>query len=125
MHRIRQAMGILSGGDEKFSVDLEVDETYIGGKKSNRYASKKLRLGRGTVGKKPVIGVKHRETGFIKARVIDDTTRKTLQGLIQENVAIRSQIYTDETPAYKNLVELDFKHQHVRYSVGEYVKGKA
>jgi len=69
-------MGILPGGDEKFSGDVEVDETYIGGKEGNRHASKKLRLGRGIAGKKPVVGVKHRETGYIKAKVIDDTNEK-------------------------------------------------
>ncbi|MXW07326.1 MAG: IS1595 family transposase [Gammaproteobacteria bacterium] len=125
IHRIRQAMGILPHGDEKFSGEVEVDETYIGGKEINRHASKKLRKGRGTVGMKPVIGIKHRETGYIKAKVIDDTIRETLQGFIKENVAIRSQVYTDEALAYKNLVELDFKHESVKHSVGEYVKKKA
>lgn len=39
---------------------VEVDETFVGGQESNKHASKKLRAGRGTAGKTPVIGIKQR-----------------------------------------------------------------
>ena len=122
MHRIRNAMDVPPKDKYLFSGEVEVDETYIGGKESNRHASKKLRLGRGTAGKKAVIGVRHRESGMVRARVIDDTTKETLQGFIKENVSFRSQVFTDEALAYKNLA--GYKHESVRHSVGEYVKGK-
>ena len=123
MHRIRNAMNVLPKDKYIFSGEVEVDETYMGGKESNRHASKKLRLGRGTVGKIPVIGLKHRASGLVRAEVIDDTTKETLQGFIKENVSPRTQVYTDEALAYKNLV--DYKHESVQHSAGEYVKGKA
>ena len=123
MHRIRTAMNIFPKEQFLFSGEVEVDETYIGGKEGNRHASKKLRLGRGPVGKKPVIGVRDRETGLIRAEVIHATTRDVLHGFIKENVSIRSQVYTDEAHAYKSLV--DYEHASVQHSAGEYVKGKA
>lgn len=56
--------------------------------------------------------------------MIDDATRNTLHGFIRDNVSIKSQICTDEAHAYnKNLV--DYEHETVQSSAGEYVRGKA
>lgn len=123
MHRIRESMYILTKANVLFQGEVEVDETYIGRKEGNQHKSKKLGLGRGTAGKKAVVGARDRKTGLVKAEVVDDTTRETLHGFIRENISIRSQIYTDEAHAYKSLI--DYEHGSVRHSVGEYVKGKA
>ncbi len=123
MQRIRESMSVFPQSEFTFTGEVEVDETYIGGKEGNRHTSKKLRLGRGAVGKKTVIGARDRESGFVKAKVIDDTNRETLHGFIKENVSIRSQIYTDEVHAYKSLV--DYQHKSVKHSAGEFVKDKA
>ena len=56
--RIREMWDDLA---EKFAGPVEVDETYIGGKETNRPADKKLNAGRGTVGKSVVAGAKDRE----------------------------------------------------------------
>ena len=123
MHRIREAMHIVPKEEFMFSGEVEVDETYVGGKEGNRHAKDKLRLGRGSVGKKAVIGARHRETGLIRTEVIHDTTRETLHGFIKENVKAGSQIYTDEAHAYKNLP--DYKHKSVKHSAGEFVNKMA
>ena len=53
-HRIRETLETVGG---KFAGPVEVDETYIGGKEKNKHNSKKLKSGRGTVGKVAVIGI--------------------------------------------------------------------
>ena len=65
-----------------FAGPLEVDETYLGGKESNKHESKKLKAGRGTVGKATVIGAKDRKTKKVRAKVIKGTNAKTLQGFV-------------------------------------------
>lgn len=83
MHRIRQAMGVV---DAEFDGEVEVDETFVGGKERNDDLSKKLNIGHGAVGNKAVVSVKQRGSKKVKANVVDETTRTTLHELIDENV---------------------------------------
>lgn len=107
------------GGGGKLGGTVEVDEAFIGGKETNKHASKRVNKGRGSVGKAIVVGIKQRD-GVVIAKRVPDTTAPTLQSFITNNVARGSTVYTDSASYYKSL--RGFRHDSVNHSVGEYVK---
>ena len=100
---------------------VEADETFVGGKESNKHESDRLHEGRGAVGKTAVAGVKDRVTRRVRATVVPDTTGPTLRGFVAAHTQPEAMIYTDGEPAYLGLP----RHEAVRHSIGEYVRGQA
>jgi transposase-like protein len=60
LHRLREAC---NGKLEKLQNIIEIDETFVGGKEANKHERKKLKAGRGSVGKTAVMGLRERDTG--------------------------------------------------------------
>jgi transposase-like protein len=109
-----------NGGD--MGPIVEIDETFIGGKEKNKHSHKKLHAGRGATGKTPVMGIIERN-GIVRAFPIKGTESAELQGAIIENVKTGSTVYTDCHRSYVGMT--GYKHEAVKHSVGEYVRGQA
>ena len=123
LHRIREAWGKAENGNgTPFSGPVEVDETYMGGKRRNMSNAKRKELtGRGTVGKTAVAGMKDRASNQVSAKVVPNTKSETMSRFIMEHVEPGAKIYTDDALTYHALPN----HETVKHSVGEYVRGKA
>lgn len=123
LHRLRKAAETGSG---LFSGPVEVDETYMGGKRANMSNAKRKALaeqdaGRGSVGKTTVVGAKDRATNQVRAQVVEHTDNVTLQGFVVDNAAPRAAVYTGEASVYEGL---PMPHDAVKHSVKEFVRGQ-
>ena len=118
-HRIRAAMK--DGGFAKLMGEVEVDETFIGGKNKNRHWNKKGHITGGS-GKVGMIGAISRK-GNVVCQIIEKTDRDTLTGFVRQTVSERvSLVATDEAYGY-DAVKRFFPHEVVKHSEREYVRG--
>ena len=122
LQRIRAAFN--DDDDWPFGGPVEVDETHIGGLRKNKsHAKRKELTGRGAVDMTPIVGIRDRATNEVRARVITDTDKPTLQGFVRRHAAPGAKLYSDEAAAYKGMSEFD--HEAVNHSAGEYVRQQA
>ncbi|MFH1381486.1 MAG: IS1595 family transposase [Chloroflexota bacterium] len=97
--------------------EVEVDETYIGGKRQGK-------RGRGALGKTAVMGLTERKGNAI-AKVIPNVKARTLLPMIWNNVASDSTVFTDELPSYNHVAKLGYGHEIVQHAAKQYVAGNA
>lgn len=122
-HRIRECFSIIL--DEKLIGEVEVDETFVGGKNKNRHTNKKVKQsqGRSFKDKVPVMGMLQRG-GKVVCKVVRDTSYKSLTVPILRTVNRTSILFSDEWHGYKTVSKL-YKHYIVDHGHGQYVNEDA
>ena len=119
-HRIREAMREVN--PEPLTGIVEVDETYVGGRQKN-FTGKRGRPRLSESNKSMVLAAIARG-GAVRLRVEKRATKKLLHGFINENCAPTTEaIYTDELAAYEGIADADTRHETVKHSLNEYVRG--
>jgi len=121
LHRVRLALQDTQTGG-KLSGEVEVDETFIGGKARNMHAdvkARKIQGRRGPQGKAIVAAVLERG-GKVRAAVVDRRKKKDLHALVRDNVEPKSALYSDALKSYDGLSD-EYKHQVIDHAV-EYVR---
>jgi transposase-like protein len=139
LHRIRLAMkedhGDLTLGGN-WSNPVEVDETFVGGKMKNMHRKKAMELRANMPSermdgfetrwdnKTAVMGMLNRQTRQVRAKVVPNVKRETLQAEILKNVGFNAHVFTDQHVGYDGLDKVkNFTHQTVNH-MEEYVNGR-
>ena len=109
-HRLREiiVLEIEQENHEVFDGEIEVDESYFGGRRKGK-------RGRGAAGKVPVFGLLKRK-GRVYTKIIPDASSATLLPIIQQKVVPDSIVYSDCWRGYNVLDVSDFKHFRINHS---------
>jgi len=125
LHRLRLALktgnvGKLGGPD----TEVETDETFIGGRKKNMHKDRALRYEQkgGAQGKTVVQGFLDRDLRQVRAKIVPNVKRETLQAEVLKEVKYGSKVYTDDAVAYNDL-RSRFVHEVVN-KTESYVSGR-
>ncbi|HUA12543.1 MAG TPA: IS1595 family transposase [Solirubrobacteraceae bacterium] len=125
LHRIREAMKqgpmpqLLSGR-------VVADETWIGGKPSNRHGHKRSEHLQGEHDRTSVMALVSRETGEVRSQIIPNVKSSTLRSVLNANVdATNTHLHTDQGKGYVGLAGDFAGHTRVSHEKGEYVRDGA
>jgi transposase-like protein len=123
LHRIREAMksGSITKMGGSDSGPVEADEVFIGPKPKFMHARRRASLPRRGIKNVAVMGMLDRESRQVRAKVVPNVNRETLQNEILNNIERGSKLYTDGSQGYDNLT--DYVHKTVNH-IQEYVRGE-
>jgi transposase-like protein len=133
LHRIRHAMQ--TGSIEKFGATggtIEADETFVGANIQKMHQSRRAKMqgvasntygmNRHAIGKTIVMGMLDRDLRKVRAMVIPNVKRATLQEQILNHVAGGSRVVTDDATGYRYALSDGFAHEIINHAQ-EYVRG--
>lgn len=124
LHRLRLVMQ--TGTFSKLAGDVEVDETFIGGRARFMHKGKRQMKGTGMVGKTAVMGLLERNApdrkSRVRVKVIPSTKKRELQAEVRANVEPGTNVYTDALASYDGLAA-EYTHQVIDHAES-YVRGK-
>ena len=123
LHRIRLAMqaGSNGNGRGKMSGEVEVDETFIGGRARFMHADRRRKTihGTGPSGKAAVMGLleRHGKDGHstVRVKVVEDRKRRTLDAEVHAHVEPGAHVFTDELKSYDAL-GFDYTHKVINHA---------
>jgi hypothetical protein len=105
--------------------EVETDETFVGGMTKNMHRDRRAKIeGSGPFQNKTIVqGILDRNLRQVRANVVPNVTRETLQSLILRNVKYGTKVYTDDAVAYAGGMNWRFVHEVVNKSE-TYVRGR-
>lgn len=139
LHRLRAALadGTLAKKLGGTGGEVEVDETFVGGKTKNMHKRRRVEINNRLsmipkkdqvqtsgpyANKTPVVGMLDRETRKIRATVVPMVKRPILQAAILKEIQDGTHVYTDESSVYINM-PAQYQHSVINH-LRHYVDGK-
>ena len=125
LQRIRNCFGLNEDNNDKLEGEVEIDETYVGGKAGNRSAKIRMDKSQATkehYKKSTVLGMVARG-GDVRAMHVENASELSLLPPLVNNISSKATIYSDELKSYDKL-ERVYDHQTVKHGRGEYVRGR-
>jgi transposase len=126
-NKIRNQLMADSETEPTLSGEVEMDETFVGGKPRESYRREVARKGWNMQtaywDRKAVVFGAVERGGRIRASVISNSRRQTPHAKTAEYVLPATMIYTDDLPAYKPLGAKGYQHKRINHSARIYVDG--
>lgn len=99
----------------KLRGQIEVDETYVGGRAKGK-------RGRGAAHKTIVLGLRTRR-GRVRSLVIPNVSTPAIRAILAQHVARGARLYTDELRSYRRARRWGFRHRQVKHKE-RFVRGQ-